>query len=223
MNLPNCVSFQNLYGFCSDPLVLAKFNFALAIAMIQKPFLTMYHTDKLLVFILARDLETLVRKLLTKSVKCSLLSSSTGIASLLRIDFEDPKNHIRLEKVDIGHTTEQVMKTSKLSAKDVFTFRMEGKQFLVSVTKKVLEKSPLRYPFVRGLSSMDPQQMCSKPDECLLGLEKVLDALIVANRLRDHQRDSVLAECTKLLQEQKHKLRLFEKNSDSLDEFFLNL
>lgn len=55
VNLPNCVSFQNLYGFCSDPLVLAKFNFALAIAMILKPFLTEPQTGKPWVLFLARD------------------------------------------------------------------------------------------------------------------------------------------------------------------------
>ncbi|CAN7992633.1 unnamed protein product [Ixodes hexagonus] len=65
--------------------------------------------------------------------------------------------------------------------------------------------------------------MCAKPDQCVAGLKKVLDALIIAKRFTDHQRDTVLAEYAELLQEQKHKLRLFEKSSDRLDEFFSEL
>lgn len=65
--------------------------------------------------------------------------------------------------------------------------------------------------------------MWSDPDECLRDFRKVLDFLIAAKRLEEHQRDSVLAEYTELLQEQKHKLQLFEKHTCSLDEPFCEL
>ncbi|CAN7985972.1 unnamed protein product [Ixodes hexagonus] len=223
VNLPKCRSFQNLYEFCSDALLPAKLNFALGVAMALKPFLTEYQTDKPMVFFLARDLETVLRKLLTRFLKCSALSSSKGITGLLRVDIENPDNHAPLEKVDVGHAAEQIVKSAKAISKDVFQFRMECKQFLINATKKVLERSPLRFPVVRGLSSLDPRQMCSRPDECLAGFRKVLDVLITAGRMTDHQRDTVLAQYTELLQEQKHHLRLFEKGTNRLDEFFAEL
>lgn len=86
------------------------------------------------------------------------------------------------------------MNTAKLSAKDVSTFKMKRKQFLISATKKTLEKNPLGYPLVRALSFLDPRQMCPKPDECIAGFRKVLDALIDANRLKEHQQDLVLTK-----------------------------
>ncbi|XP_049270810.1 uncharacterized protein LOC125758087 [Rhipicephalus sanguineus] len=223
VNQPKCASFQNLHNFCGDPLIQAKLNFALAIALILKPFLTEYQVDQPLVFFLARDLEAIVRKLLTKFLKCSVLSASNGLTGLLKINIEDVNNHTALEKVDIGHTAEQILKKSKVSAKEAFAFKMECKQFLLSVTKKVLEKSPLKFPLVRGLSSLDPRQMCTKPDQCLAGLKNVLNALIAAERLTDYRRDTVLAEYAEMLQMEKHKLRLFEKSSDRLDIFFLEL
>ncbi|CAN7986698.1 unnamed protein product, partial [Ixodes hexagonus] len=176
-----------------------------------------------MVFFLARDLETVLRKLLTRFLKCSVLSSSKGITGLPRVDIENPDNHAPLEKVDVGHAAEQIVKSAKASSKDVFQFRMECKQFLINVAKKVLERSPLRFPVVRGLSSLDPRQMCSRPDECLAGFRKVLEVLITAGRMTDHQRDTVLAQYTELLQEQKHHLRLFEKGMNRLDEFFAEL
>ncbi|KAH7985650.1 hypothetical protein HPB49_026321 [Dermacentor silvarum] len=54
---------------------------------------------------------------------------------------------------------------------------------------------------VRSLASLDPRLMCSKPDQCLVGLRKVLDVLTVAGRLSDCQRECVMAEYTELLQE----------------------
>ncbi|XP_070386042.1 uncharacterized protein [Dermacentor albipictus] len=128
-------------------------------------------------------------------------------------------NHRALEKVDIGYAAEQILKNSKVSAKDAFAFKMECKQFLVSVCKKVLEKSPLRFRLVRGHSSLDPRQMCTKLNQCLAGLKHVLNTLIAAKRLSDRQWDSVLSEYSEMLQMEKHTLRLFEK-SDRLDIFF---
>ncbi|XP_029845476.2 uncharacterized protein LOC115328421 [Ixodes scapularis] len=223
VNLPKCGSFQNLVEFCSDSLVPAKLNFALGVAMALKPFLMEYQTDRPTAFFLARDLETVFRKLLTSFLKCSVLSASKGLTGLLRVDIENPDNHTPIEKVDIGHTAEQIVKKVKASLKDVFQFRMECKQFLIAVTKKVLERSPLKFPVVRGLSSLDPRQMCSRPDEWLPGFRKVLDVLITAGRMTDHQRDTVLAQYTEFLQEQKHHQRLFEKSMNRIDEYFSEL
>lgn len=69
-----------------------------------------------MVFFLARDLETVVRKLLMKFMKCSILSA-TGISGLLRLDIEDVSKHVSLEKVDIGHTCQQIIKDCKASSK----------------------------------------------------------------------------------------------------------
>lgn len=222
VNLPKCASFNNLFEFSCDALLPAKLNFALCVAMALKPFLVEYQTDKPMAFFLAKDLETVLRKLLMKFLKCSILSAK-GIVGLLKVDVDNVENHIPLEKVDIGYKAEQIIKNSRVSSRDVFQFRMECKQFLISATKKVLERSPLKFVFVRGLSSLDPRQMCSKPDECLTGFRKVLDTLIAAGRIAEHFRDTVLAEYTELLHEQKHKLRQYDKSVDRLDEFYPDL
>ncbi|KAH8020099.1 hypothetical protein HPB51_024461 [Rhipicephalus microplus] len=100
---------------------------------------------------------------------------------------------------------------------------MECKQFLVVVAKKILERSPLKSSLVRNLSDLDSQLMCSKPDQCLLDLRKVLDILTIAGRLSDSRRECVLAEYTEMLEEFKHELCLFEKSVNRLDEFFREL
>lgn len=49
----------------------------------------------------------------------------------------------------------------------------------------------------------------SKPDECVEGLKKVLDAPIAAERIHEHSKDAVLAQLIVLLRE----LRLFKRSS----------
>lgn len=93
-----------MQNFCSDPLSQAKLNFVLAIALIFKPFLAEYQVDQPLVFFLARGLEAIVRKLLTRFLKCSVFSASSGPTGLYKINIEDVNNHSALEKVDIGNT-----------------------------------------------------------------------------------------------------------------------
>lgn len=111
ITLPRCVSFENLCRFFPNPSVVAKLNFALAVAIALRPFLTEYQTDKPMIFFffLAKYLEMLVRKLLAKFVKCSILAT-TGINSLLRLNKEDVNKHFPLEKVDVGHACEQIIR-----------------------------------------------------------------------------------------------------------------
>ncbi|CAN8021727.1 unnamed protein product [Ixodes persulcatus] len=185
VNLPKCASFTQLSDFCQDPLLLAKLKFALGIAMILKPFLTEYQLDKPLLFLLKRDLECLVRKLLVRFVKCSVLSASTGIVSMLKMDLVNPNNHVSSEKVDIGHAAEQALKAAKVCTKDIFAFRMECKQFLIITTKKILEKSPLTYHLVRSLSSRQFDKHSFSLDEFYLELLKVDSSYVHLWKLSD--------------------------------------
>lgn len=92
ITLLSCASFENLCQFFHDPLVLAKPNIALIIAMAIRSFLVEYQVDKPIVFFLARDLETVVRKLLMKFIKYSILSEAE-ISGLLRLDIVDVRKY----------------------------------------------------------------------------------------------------------------------------------
>lgn len=122
VEIPRCGSCTQISAFCQDPLLLAKLKFALAIAMILKPFLTEYQLDELLIFFLKKDLESLVRQLLTRFKKCAVLTASAGLMSILKIDLADPNNHVSAEKVDIWHAAGQIIKAAKVSAKKYLLF-----------------------------------------------------------------------------------------------------
>jgi len=47
----------------------------------------------------------------------------------------------------------------KVRDKAVLEFRMECKQFLLTVVKKLLTKAPILYSLARNLSAFDPREM----------------------------------------------------------------
>lgn len=65
--------------------------------------------------------------------------------------------------------------------------------------------------------------MLSKPDECVEGLKKVLDALIAAERIHACSRETVLAQFIELLKERKHESQLFKSRLQDLFFFFLSI
>ncbi|KAH7986012.1 hypothetical protein HPB49_026164 [Dermacentor silvarum] len=125
-------------GRISNQIVLREDQLETVLAVLE-PFLKDYQSNKPMIFFLARDLESAVRKLLLKFMKASVLSSLAGIGGLLRVDVDNPANNTPLEKVDIGPKCEQALTDSRASAKDTFKFRMECELSLAAVTKKILE------------------------------------------------------------------------------------
>lgn len=69
-----------------DQLALVKLHFSLNIAMIVQPVLTIFRSDTPMVFFLAKDLEGILRSLLSKFVKCSVHAKATTVASSLTSD-----------------------------------------------------------------------------------------------------------------------------------------
>ena len=82
----------------------------------------------------------------------------TGV-ELCDIDFNDKKK--QLVKVDIGFGADKVatdlLGRDEVLNDDIKTFRRECLQFLVSLTCKIVERSPLKYAVVRNAKSIDPE------------------------------------------------------------------
>ncbi|KAH9378447.1 hypothetical protein HPB48_018155 [Haemaphysalis longicornis] len=150
------------------------------------------------------------------------MTEATSITKLPRIDVEDAVVYTELEKVDVGRAAEKILKSSKASAKCILEFRYECRKFLVNMILKVMDRSPLRYPVVRGLSCFDPTEM-SKTDTCLGKLKIVLNCLIDNKLLSEHKRDIVCTQYIQFCLEKRHELQNYEKDHERLDSFFVRL
>jgi len=65
----------------------------------------------------------------------------------------------------------------------VLTFRRECMQGLVKVIRKLLEKSPLKFPVVRQIACLDPTKMISDPERCIRQMKSVVQTFLQSKKL----------------------------------------
>ena len=85
---------------------------------------------------------------------------------MLKVDVDSKESHKVYSIIDTGFMAEKALKTAAdlktkktVSDRDVMQFKMECKEFLVKVVKKIVEKSPLKFEVARSLSFLDPREM----------------------------------------------------------------
>lgn len=77
-----------------DDLYQAKLNFFLMVAQEITPFLKLYQTDKPMLPFMSGDLTNMLRSLLEKFIKPSVMKNATTTLKLLQVDHADPVNHM---------------------------------------------------------------------------------------------------------------------------------
>ena len=95
---------------------------------------------------LMTDLSSIIRGLLKIIVKPEVLKEAVG-SKLFTVDLDDKANLLSYSKFEIGFCTEKALKDAvkegKLSERQSMEFRMECKDFVSKLLKKLLEKSPI--------------------------------------------------------------------------------
>ena len=106
------------------------------------PFLTLYQTDKPMVPFIAGDIGKLLKVLLQRFIKPGNLSLLSTPAQLASIDVDKKDIHLEYTKIDVGFRAETILKeliaSKKIGDKVVMGFRLEAKQFLLTLVKKII-------------------------------------------------------------------------------------
>ena len=228
LNKPTCKSYEVVTSKMKDKLLVAQLEFFRYIAMFLQPFLGNYQTDKPMTPFLMTDLSSIIRGLLKIIVKPEVLKEAIG-SKLFTVDLDDKDNLLSYSKVEIGFCTEKALKDAvkegKLSERQSMEFRMECKDFVSKLLKKLLEKSPITYSLVRCMSMLDPRQMVSNSEACKLKLKRVLTHLVSCNRVEERECDDIIRQysdfidCTIPLVGTE-KFSGFNPASDRADEFY---
>jgi len=145
INKPTSKSFSVIKTHLKDNLLSAKLNVFISIAKMLYPFLTLYQTDKPMIFFLADDLSKIVRALMTRFIKCDVLLLADTPRKLLKVDVKDLKNHLPIENIDVGFCAERTLKQlhqqKKISDKQLFDIKMECKLFLIALFLIILNNN----------------------------------------------------------------------------------
>ncbi|XP_065136295.1 uncharacterized protein [Paramisgurnus dabryanus] len=170
-----------------DPFILAKLHFFMSVSRSFQPFLTKYQTDAPMIPFLGRDLEDLIRSLLGRFIKRDVQVDVSPV-KLVKIDVTDQKLWVTPKQVDIGMGATAALKGmsgSQIggSERDVLLFMRDSQNALSKICQNILLKCPLKYPSVRNMMCLDPQNMHSEPDMCLQKMKALIMKFVQDKKL----------------------------------------
>ncbi|XP_065125255.2 uncharacterized protein [Paramisgurnus dabryanus] len=185
---PGTASYDIIEAAQADPLIIAKLQFFLAISRTFNPFLTKYQTDEPVLPFLAKDLSELLKSLLRRFWKRELLHDLTPL-QLTKVNVSDEANWVPVMNTDIGLGAESAIKAlqtepgGRIGELSVLIFRRECRQGLVTMVKKLQEKSPLKFPVVRAIACLDPTNMHRDPEWCLTKMKTIVQKFLQDSQL----------------------------------------
>lgn len=196
--VPSSASYCTVKEATADPLFVAKLHFFAFVARQLKPFLEKFQTDAPMVPFLAKELQSTTRDLLSCYIKREELEKLKTPLQLLKLDPQDKANHVPLKQLDTGFGTKQALEKASENLKEhpvkIQLFKKECVSFLSMTCKKMMERSPLMYPAVRHLSSLDLVIMVANRDNSREMFQKLLQVLLNAGWYTAPQCDEVLAQ-----------------------------
>ena len=225
---PGTKSFQSVKHFCSDKLAKSKLGFIISIAKPIENFLTNFQSDKPMLPFIATQLEMLLRDVMKRFIKTEVIASATTTQKLISIDVNDEKNHKHIHRVDVGCVaTEElkvVEKNKSVSERQIFDFKASCKTFLLTLTGKLMAKSPLHKSIVRNLTCLNPVEICTHNQKCIDKFKAVVSVLISEKYIHVLDGDEVQRQFEYFVEEYKHSVNFtsFSKEKDRLDQLYFS-
>ncbi|KAJ8031243.1 hypothetical protein HOLleu_27914 [Holothuria leucospilota] len=229
---PTSKTYDTVCEAVADPLFPTKGEFFISVAGDLEPFLAKYQTDAPMMAFLASDLYSVLKSLMQCFVKQTVLADVTTALRMSKISVEDKKNLKELSNVDVGFVAKnllsQLKKRGAISDREVLKFKQECQTFLSSVCKKLLEKSPIKYPIVRTSSWLNPECVASQPVNSKSTLTTCLQLLVDAGYVHARDCDRVLREFQALVDNSSSEgsptpFAAFSRETDRLDTFYYKL
>lgn len=150
---PNTKSYEIIAEMITDPLLKAKLAAFTSVAELFNSFLVVYQTDAPMVPFLAQDLETLIRNVMKRCIKPSVLEEASTASKLLDIKLNTDEVFLIHKKIDSGFVSEgelsRLFAEKKIRERHILEFHLEFKAMVTKALMHMIEKSPLKYSMVR--------------------------------------------------------------------------
>lgn len=222
-------SFKKAEMIVHDDLFPAKLHFFLMVAREITPFLKLYQTDKPMLPFMCNDLTAMLKSLMEKFDKPSVMKDATHAVKVLKVDHEHTDNHMDVTKLKVGFATERGLEEHAKNSggeRRRLEFRQNCKLFLIKMVSKLFEKAAVKYPLVRSLSVLDPRVLLDK-ESSVQKFTTTLRLLVETKRIQEKCCDDVLREFGHFfdhnLMSASDSFRKLSPQSDRLDEFYHDL
>ena len=108
------------------------------------------------------DIQQLVKELLRLTIKSEVIDNcKEDYKALLKIDLRDVRSHIKKKDMYVGFGTldelQSLLRKDLISHADINKFRIEAREFLVTLLGKMFRKNPPSFNIVKCMSVFDPK------------------------------------------------------------------
>lgn len=191
---PDNNSFSTVQAATRDPLIVTKLAFFESVAIQVTPFLTKYQTDQPMLPFLVSDLKTIIKTVLERYVKPAALSD-LSTKQLASFNPRKEEHYKELSKIDLGMKADRalrdVKKSDKCSDKDIVIMKKQCRDFLIEMSDKLLEKTPIVYPLARCMSCLDPRVIYASASKSKTNFYRIIGELADAERITCEEGDEV--------------------------------
>jgi hypothetical protein len=226
---PKCKSYEVLASHYKDKLVIAKLQFFRDVALRLKNYLVPFQTDSPMLPFLNDTLEGMLRKLLSVFIRKEVLDSASTSYKLIKLDVEKKENHLPADTIKLGTAVKSLLRSNNISEGSKHQFKKDCVQLLVQLTKKLQERSPLKYMVVRNSTCLSPINMVQNKDVALSRFGALVEKLHrcewISATIADSAKDQFEAFIKSATTINKDSFLQFDYLKDRVDEFlnpFLN-
>jgi hypothetical protein len=225
--LPNTVTCNNVKKLCGDNMGVAKISFFASVSAVCQPFLKAFQTPSPMAPFLYDDISHLLRTLMTRFVKKSILTEAKTTSHLLKIDVSSKDIRCNYKEVDIGVAANKALAQTSVSDKDRLSFRMQCLEFLSSTTAKILERSPVQYKIVRAISCFVPSTICNNRVLAQSRMGDLVQILYNTNHITaltaDNSKMQFSNLCDLASRELQQQFQEYSRGNERLDKFYFHI
>ena len=209
----------------------AKLQFFSYVAGLLEPYLKQYQSDAPLVPFMYFDMKNLVTAIMKLFVKQDKIKDCKTASDLLEFPLASSEVHCKDKEVLLGFSTEnslsELKKSDQVEGGKIKSFIGECRQFLITLLKKIFERSPSDSPFIRVVCILDPITMASYStsvnQKCM---KLLLRQLMSCNILKPTVCDKVMESFDKFLSSElvlhQEKFVNYKRKQQRLDDFYFN-
>jgi hypothetical protein len=222
--LPNTVTSTTVKAMCDDKLAAAKLAFFVSVAAQFEPFLRKYQTATPMAPFLYEDIADLLRGLMKRFVKKSIMDDADSSAKLIKIDLSKKETRGTSKEVDVGVGATAALAALKLSDSEKMGFRMQCIDFLCAAAEKIVARSPLKQQVVRSISCLVPSLILSSRTLAKSRMKVMAQILYetgnITALIADNCKSQFSNLCIKACSTWKSKFSEFSRTISRLDTFY---
>lgn len=220
---PSNASYSTLVEFHLDKFVPLRMEFFRYVAKMMQEYLLHFQTDRPMLPFVADSLEEQMRNLMKIVIKPSVVEEAKTPFLLMKVDLDKADNRL-VTSLNIGTALKQMLNAVKPKQEEKKKFLSECSLAVVSLLKKLQERSPLNYALCRNASSLSPNQMVNDKASSVMrfkgfaeGLSKIkLITTDEADQAKSQYESFIGLEC----QLNKEEFIQFNHTTHRIDSFF---